>query len=162
MPCSGGGEGFLNSNIEGVLLVDASNAFNALQNTCPSLAKVLINTYCDLFVGGSSLLSQEGTTQGDPLAMPISTTPLINSLPKDVQQVWYALRPARLKDMVGQINFPTTGVWLPYKCHKDMASHHTTSLPIGNINLQRYSSKYIYGAHLGTSKEYSNKCTKEA
>ncbi len=82
-------EAFLNSNTEGVLLVDASNAFNslnrqvALQNArylCPSLAKVLINTYrdpTDLFVGGSS------TTQGDPLAMPMYaiSTILLSSTP---------------------------------------------------------------------------------
>ena len=66
---------------EAVILVDAANAFNslnrkaALQNIhhlCPSLAKVLINTYREdikLFVDGETLLSQEGTTQGDPLAM---------------------------------------------------------------------------------------------
>ena len=40
------------------------------------------------------LLSEEGTTQGDPLSMPvyaISTLPLIRCLASDdVQQVWYA------------------------------------------------------------------------
>ena len=45
------------------------------------------------FVDASTLLSQEGTTQGDPLAMPlyaIATLPLIHSLNADVKQVWYA------------------------------------------------------------------------
>ena len=66
---------------EAILLVDANNAFNSLnrevalrniQHLCPSLSVVLINTYCediDLFVDGATLLSTEGTTQGDPLAM---------------------------------------------------------------------------------------------
>ena len=86
-------------------MVDASNAFNslnrqtALQNTrrlCPSLATMLINTYrepTDLFVDGDVLSSKEGTTQGDPLAMPmyaIATAPLIQKLNADVTQIWYA------------------------------------------------------------------------
>lgn len=39
------------------------------------------------------MFSEEGTTEGDPLAMPmyaVATTPLINSLSSGVQQVWYA------------------------------------------------------------------------
>ena len=50
-----------------------------------------------LYVDGDVLLSQEGTTQGDPLAMPImyalATIPLIRKLKNlvsDVNQVWYA------------------------------------------------------------------------
>ena len=46
-----------------------------------------------LFIHGSSLLSQERTTQGDPLAMPmyaICHHPLIRSLPSEVQWAWYA------------------------------------------------------------------------
>ncbi len=97
-------EAFASHNTEAVLLVDASNAFNslnrqvALQNIrrlCPSIATTLISTYrdsTDLFVDGSSLLSQEGTTQGDPLALPmyaLATIPLIRKLP-GTQQVWYA------------------------------------------------------------------------
>ena len=69
---------FEDTSTDGVLLVDASNAFNCLnwraallniQTLCPCLATALINTYrCDaqLFVGGQVLLSCEGTTQGDP------------------------------------------------------------------------------------------------
>ena len=68
---------------EAILLVDASNAFNsmnrqvALRNVrhfCPSLANILINTYrkpSELFVDGQVLWSEEGTTHGDPLAMPL-------------------------------------------------------------------------------------------
>ena len=98
---------FHSDDVEAVLLVDASNAFNSLnreaalrniQYVCPALAKVLINTYrepTDLFVDGISLFSEEGTTQGDPLAMPfyaLATVPLINCLDvaEDMKKVWYA------------------------------------------------------------------------
>ena len=92
---------------EAVLMVDASNAFNSLNRecalhniryVCPSIATVLINTYrraTELFVGDSTLLSTEGTTQGDSLAMPMyamATVPLINHLntSSNAKQVWYA------------------------------------------------------------------------
>ena len=63
---------------ERILLVDAKNAFNSLnraaalcncQVLCPSLVPILINIYrssAELFVADESILSQEGTTQGDP------------------------------------------------------------------------------------------------
>ena len=97
---------YLNDSTEAVLLVDASNAFNCLnrqvalhniQTLCPPLANVLINTYrrdVPLFIDGRSILSSEGTTQGDPLAMAmysISVTPLIASLQNPrLTQVWFA------------------------------------------------------------------------
>jgi hypothetical protein len=68
---------------EGVLLIDAENAFNSLnrmnamaniQALCPSLAKIVINTYrtsTDLYIQGECIKSEEGITQGDPLAMSI-------------------------------------------------------------------------------------------
>ena len=66
------------ANTQAVLV--AMNAFNNLNRqtvrnihlNCPSIAKALINTYhsdTQLFVDGGTFLSQEGTTQGDPLAM---------------------------------------------------------------------------------------------
>ena len=96
---------FLCNETEAALLVDASNAFNTLNRAavlhnirfvCPSLSTTLINVYrapTQLFVDGESLLSQEGTTQGDPLAKPmyaLATVPLIRSLPETAIQVWYA------------------------------------------------------------------------
>ena len=96
---------FDSSDTEAVLLVDATNAFNslnrqvALQNIrrlCPPLATILINTYrspTELFVDGDILLSQEGTTQGDPLAMSmyaLATIPLIKRLKNNSKQIWYA------------------------------------------------------------------------
>ena len=96
---------FESKDNEAVILVDASNAFNslnrqvALQNIrrlCSPLATILINTYrapTEFFVDGDVLLSQEGTTQGDPLAMPmygLATIPLIKKLEGNRKQVWYA------------------------------------------------------------------------
>ena len=96
---------FHDSETEAALLVDATNAFNsvnrmaALHNIrllCPSMATILINCYrspTELFIDGDIILSQEGTTQGDPLAMPmyaLATLPLIRRLTFDVKQVWYA------------------------------------------------------------------------
>ena len=94
---------------DAVILVDASNAFNCLnrkvalhniQYTRLPLAIILINTYRQagrLFIsGGAELLSQEGTTQGDNLAMPfyaLGTISLLNKLHqlvRHVKQVWLA------------------------------------------------------------------------
>ena len=110
---------FEDSSTDCVLLVDASNAFNSLNrqtalhnilHICPALAKIIINCYrsaSDLFVYGSQLKSEEGTTQGDPLAMPfyaLATLPLIKELASQcsIFQAWYADDSAaagRLKDV---------------------------------------------------------------
>ena len=92
---------------EAVLLVDGSNAFNALnrqtalhniRRLCPTLATSFVNIYMapsDLYINGNVLLSQEGTTQGDPLAIPmyaLAAIPLIKKLKERVEkvnQVWY-------------------------------------------------------------------------
>ena len=96
---------YRDDNVQAVLLVDASNAFNCLnraaalrniQHFCPPLATIFINTYrkpSNLYVDGDSLLSQEGTTQGEHLAMPmyaVGILPLIHKVKSDVKQVWYA------------------------------------------------------------------------
>ena len=92
-----------------VLLIDATNAFNqmnrmvAMHNiriTCKEIALYIINTYrrpSRLFIsGGGEICSQEGTTQGDPLAMSwyaINTKLMISSLRASippVKQVWLA------------------------------------------------------------------------
>ena len=57
---------------------------------------ILINTYrsaAALYTSGDILFSEEGTTQVDPLAMPLyalATLPLSDRLPNTVTQVWYA------------------------------------------------------------------------
>ena len=92
---------------EAILMVDASNAFNRLNrkgalsnamNLCPTIGTILVNTYRSdpcLFIDGETIMSKEGTTQGDPLAMAmyaIATIPLIKQLKvsTEVEQVWYA------------------------------------------------------------------------
>ena len=96
---------FDQDDTEAVLMADATNAFNQLnrevclhnlRHLCPSLATVVINTYrcsAKLFVGGSFIMSAEGTTQGDPLAMPmyaVAILPLIRSLSAaKATQLWY-------------------------------------------------------------------------
>ena len=72
---------FEQEETDAVLLIDARNAFNCLnrnvalhniqiiQITCPIVAMYLVNTYrkpAKLFIaGGETILSKEGTTQGD-------------------------------------------------------------------------------------------------
>lgn len=92
---------FEDVNTKVVLLVEASNAFNslnrqaALKNAhilCPILAPVLT----DMYHGNAKLeyiLSQESTTQGDPLAMvtyAIGTFPLLHQLQGGILQSGYA------------------------------------------------------------------------
>ena len=78
---------------EAILLIDASNAFNALNRkaalnniryTCPEFSNYLINLYrkdAELFIDKSNeiIMSREGTTQGGPESMAFyacSTIPL--------------------------------------------------------------------------------------
>ena len=100
---------FEEEGTDGILLIDASNAFNqmnrsvALHNiqiTCKEMSLYIVNTYRSpsrlSICGGGEILSQEGATQGDPLAMPwysIITSIMIQSLrtsTPDVKQVWLA------------------------------------------------------------------------
>ena len=100
---------FVEEGTDGMLLIDASNAFNqmnrsaALHNIqimCKEMALYVGNTYRSpsrLFIcGGGEILSREGTTQGDPLAMPwyaLNTSIMIQKL-RDycplVKKVWLA------------------------------------------------------------------------
>ena len=63
---------------------------------CPVITPAIINCYrhpTRLFVGGECLLSHEGTTQGDPLAMPmyaLGVLPLVRSVATPgARQSWY-------------------------------------------------------------------------
>ena len=94
------------NDVEGVLFADASNAFNSLnrqvclqniRHLCPEIAPAFINTYrspAALYVDGEAIMSVEGTTQGDPLAMAmyaLGTIPLIRvAAESDAVQSWYA------------------------------------------------------------------------
>ena len=94
---------------DGLLLVEASNAFNSLNRKvllhnikyiCPPMAIYIRNCYVvpsRLFVtGGLEIQSAEGTTQGDPLAMPVyavGITPLlqfIRTADTDLRHVAFA------------------------------------------------------------------------
>jgi hypothetical protein len=91
---------------DAAILVDADNAFNRgnrkvdlhnIQYVCPIFKYVLINTYrtpSRIFVlGGWELPSQEGTTQGCPLAMAmyaLAIVPLVKQLHGLYKQVWFA------------------------------------------------------------------------
>jgi hypothetical protein len=100
---------FAEDESDGILLIDASNAFNLMnrrvamhniQITCKEISLYIVNTYrhpSRLFVcGGGEILSQEGITQGDPLAMPwysVNTSLIIQNLrcnTSGVKQVWLA------------------------------------------------------------------------
>ena len=97
---------FAEEGTDAVILVDASNAFNNLNRKvallnirvlCPAIATALINCYRGnglLFVGGETLLCQEGTTQGDPLAMAmfaLASVPLIKKVATiGATQAWFA------------------------------------------------------------------------
>ena len=96
---------FEKDDCEAVLLIDATNAFNtinrqvALQNIRRlylPLVPILINTYrapTELYADEEVLLSQDGTTQDDPLAISmyaLATIPLIKIVSGNVTQVWYA------------------------------------------------------------------------
>ena len=111
---------FEDTDSHGILLVDADNAYNALNRSmalqnirvsCPEFAVYLINTYrqpAKLFIpetGGTYILSREGTTQGDNCAsglyacscMPLMTllsstleTPDIPTTVPYAKQIWFA------------------------------------------------------------------------
>ena len=81
---------FEDESNEGIILVDASNAFNSVNREaflhnikiiCPPLAIFTNNCYsinARLFViGGYELTSKEGTTQGDPIAMAVYAIAII-------------------------------------------------------------------------------------
>uniref|UniRef100_A0A0K8TJ54 Reverse transcriptase domain-containing protein n=2 Tax=Lygus hesperus TaxID=30085 RepID=A0A0K8TJ54_LYGHE len=99
---------FNDEETEGLLLVDASNAFNAMSRPLalwnarlywPRCSRFLFNTYRGFPLilfrqSDASLMSQEGTTQGDPLGMmmyAVGTLQLIKSLKRSQwRQNWYA------------------------------------------------------------------------
>ena len=117
---------FQEENTEGVLLIDASNAFNSLnrqvvlhniQMLCPKASMILMNTFPSrsFITGGKELLSWEGTRQGDPLSVPfyaVSTFILIMVLRiaafEDVKQVWLADDASAAGKLVSPHEFFTT------------------------------------------------------
>ena len=101
--------GFLDDDeSDGILLIDADNAFNRvnrsvallnIQKICPAMKHILINFYrtpTRIIMKGDGfhqLWSREGTTQGCPLAMAmyaLALVPLSRHLQPMCKQVWYA------------------------------------------------------------------------
>ena len=100
---------FTGTDVQGSLLINASNAFNTINRQaelhnikaiCPPFHQILVKTYqtpitC-IICGDREITSSVGTTQNDPLAMAMYTLvvkPLIGILKLDspnVKQVWYA------------------------------------------------------------------------
>ena len=97
---------FNENNCEALLLIDAKNAFNELnrgvairnlEKTCHPFYTLVTSMYRDpsrLYSDGDFIMSNEGTTQGDTLAMPIfavSSVPIIKKTETDgVTQIWIA------------------------------------------------------------------------
>ena len=102
---------FAEEETDAVLLVDATNAFNSInrkvmlnniQYTCPSMAVCTYSCYITasrlLVKGGKEISSVEATTQGDPIAMPLSAvaiTPLLQMIKLDEA---YEVRQAAFAD----------------------------------------------------------------
>ena len=78
---------------------------------CPLLAITLTIVYREvfcLFIDGECILSEEGTTQGGPLAVAkyaLSTVPLINKLKSLATQVWFADDAAPAGSLVDLLNW---------------------------------------------------------
>ena len=92
------------------VLVDASKAFNSLNRQValpnPSIATILINCYrsdIPLYINGETLVSAEGTTLGDPLAIALYALGVLPHIWHSNQftghQVWYADDAAALGDL---------------------------------------------------------------
>ena len=116
---------FEEDNTRGILLIDATNAFDSLNRKmamhnililCPRAALSIINnTYrlpSRLFLaGGGEMSSREGTTQGDSLFMPfhaVSISIIIYSLRTElesVKQVWLADDATAAGDLYSLLHF---------------------------------------------------------
>ena len=112
---------FADEQTDGVILVDAKNAFNSvkrdvalhnIQITCPPFSTIMINTYRHssrlIVFEAKDILSEERTTQGDNLAMSfyaLGLAPLLRRLritTPSVRQVWLAddaIGAGHLKDL---------------------------------------------------------------
>ena len=144
-------ECFLEDDTQAALLVDASNAFNSgnrlsalhnIRHLCPSIATILINTYrapTELFIDGDVIYSKEGTTQGEPLAMPmyaLATVPLIKKLSSSVKQTWYADDAAA----TGRIESLTVW-WDEIKSHGPSFGYHANASKTWIIVKEKFMSK---------------------
>ena len=120
---------FAEDDTEGVIQVDANNAFNTFNRSvllhniwilCPEIATYTTNCYAKparLFVtGGVEIQSEEGTTQGDPIAMPIyavSILPLLTSIIVDdkASRITNLKQAAFADDLVGAGSLASLKFW---------------------------------------------------
>ena len=168
---------------EAILLIDAKNAFNvlkrrtALENVnalCPSLHVALQNSDSHpshLYIGKLTILSQEGTTQGDPLAMAmygIAILPLISKLHNNfLTQNWYTddgsvvgkledIRP--LSDKLTQLG-PKYGYFVnPPKCQLIIrpGGERQTSTEFAGTNVEIMQGTQVLGSVIGSSEASKN------
>jgi len=110
----------------------------------PPLASILINTYrspASLLVSGEVILSEEGTTQGDPLAMPmyaLAAIPLMDRLPRVIAQVWYADDACACGALFGLFcKCFASKTWLV--CKEDCHSDATTLFSSTDVNATTHS-----------------------
>ena len=168
---------------EAVLLIEAKNAFyvlnrrTALENLiafCPSLHVALKNFFnhpSHLYIGKSTIPSQEGTTQGNPLAMAmygIAILPLISRLHSDyLTQKWYAdngsvvgkLKDIRaLFDKLTQLD-PKYGYLVnPPKCQliNKPGGERQASTEFAGTNVEITQGARVLGSVIGSSEASKN------
>ena len=151
-----------NDNTEALLLVDAANVFNVLNQKvalhnisilCPVMSIILQNTYggtSDLYVGREILALDEGTTQGDPLAMSMYTvaiTPLIHELqPIGTKQVWFT------DDATGGGTLKKVRSWWDQlNRNGPVYSYHPKASKLWLIVKEAAKQKRLLGAAIGNS-----------
>ena len=174
---------FAEEETDAVLLIDASNAFNTLNREallhnirylCPALSTYIRNCYgtpARLFVaGGKEIASSEGTTQGDPVAMPsygVGILPLLAIIkpefePEKMKHVAYAddlgggSRLEKLRDWWDRCveHGPAMGYhpkasksWLVVK--EDLLEKATELFNGTGVKITTEGRKYL-GGHVGT------------
>ena len=98
-------EYFDTEECEGILLIDAENAFNSLNRkaalhniriSCPEISTFILNFYrkaSRLFYDGGEISSDEGTTQGDAVAMAMYALGIKNLLQPELRtrKVFFAV-----------------------------------------------------------------------
>ena len=144
------------------------------QALCPSLHVALQNSYSHpshLYIGNSTILSQNGTTQGEPLAMAvygIAILPLISRLHNDsLTQKWYADD----GNVVGKLKYikaffdkltqlgPKYGYLVnPPKCQLIIkpGSERQTSTEFAGTNVEITQGARVLGSVIGSSEASKN------
>ena len=170
---------FETDDCEGVLLLDAANAFNnlnrkmALRNTtfyCPNLSTFLMNIYGKpraLFVGENTIWSTEGTTQGDPAAMDLYSIGILRLIElaetPETTQVWYADDANGAGKLTGLLSWfnkvttlgPSFGYYVnPNKCHlivkPELLDHAKMLFEDTGVQITADGARHL-GASIGSS-----------